>query len=327
MSRVDEALRRAAEAARRQGRHDTEGVVDSPWVAPSADPATLALEPFPDEGPDAAPAPAPAAPIPVAARAPEPAAAARIAHDIPDPPSLFERLDTRLAAKVVVDRMMRPASREQYRRLAASLHQKKAAAGVKVIMVASALVGEGKTLTASNLALTLSESYKRTVLLIDADLRRPSLHSLFRTNGTVGLSEGLAAVDEPKLQVFPVSERLSVLPAGAPTTDPMAGLTSPRMKRLIDEARRLFDWVIIDTPPVGLMTDASLMASMVDGALLVVQAGSTPFDIVKRAVETLGPDHVLGVVLNRATMQTPEDSYGYGGYPAYEPLTEPDSAF
>ena len=71
------------------------------------------------------------------------------------------------------------------------------------------------------------------------------------------------------------------------------------MRRLIDEAREAFDWVIIDTPPVGLLPDANLLAAMVDGVVLVVKAGSTPYDLVKRAVDAIGRDRMLGVVLNR----------------------------
>ncbi len=167
-------------------------------------------------------------------------------------------------------------------------------------MIASAVASEGKTLTAANLALTLSESYRRNVLLIDADLRRPSLHTIFKVRGAPGLNEGLTAADEPKLPLHDVSPRLTILPAGMPNSDPMAGLTSRRMQSLIDEAREAFDWVIIDTPPVGLLTDANLLASMVDGAVLVIKAGSTPYDLVKRAVDTIGPSKLLGVVLNQA---------------------------
>ncbi len=72
------------------------------------------------------------------------------------------------------------------------------------------------------------------------------------------------------------------------------------MRRLVDEARETFDWVLIDTPPIGLLSDASLLSQIADGALLVVKAGSTPYDLVQRAVATLGKDRVLGVVLNRA---------------------------
>ena len=86
------------------------------------------------------------------------------------------------------------------------------------------------------------------------------------------------------------------------------------MQSLIDEAREAFAWVIIDTPPVGLLTDANLLASMVDGAVLVVKAGSTPYDLVKRAVDTIGPSKLLGVVLNQAHGTLGKYSYQYSDY-------------
>jgi Mrp family chromosome partitioning ATPase len=127
---------------------------------------------------------------------------------------------------------------------------------------------------------------------------------MFKVRGAPGLNEGLTAADEPKLPLHDVSPRLTILPAGMPNSDPMAGLTSRRMQSLIDEAREAFAWVIIDTPPVGLLTDANLLASMVDGVVLVVKAGSTPYDLVKRAVDTIGPSKLLGVVLNRPTARS-----------------------
>jgi capsular exopolysaccharide synthesis family protein len=204
-----------------------------------------------------------------------------------------------------------PLSREQYRRLAATLYQAQAERGVKVIMIGSALPGEGKTLTAANLALTFSESYKRTVLLIDADLRRPSQHQVFQVQNTSGLSEGLASTSDNAMKVRQISERLALLPAGRPNADPMSGLTSPRMHRLVTEAREMFDWVIIDTPPVGLLPDANLLGTFVDGAILVVRAGATPHDIVRRAVDALGRQKLLGVVLNRAERRSAESHYDY----------------
>jgi capsular exopolysaccharide synthesis family protein len=219
----------------------------------------------------------------------------------PQPAELFERLDATLAQKIVVDQNIMPVSREQYRRLAATLHHAQEDAGVKVVMVASAVVGEGKTLTASNLALTFSESYQRTVLLIDGDFRRPALHVVFNIDAPSGLSEGLMAVVEQKLPLYRVSERLTILPAGRPSSDPMAGLTSNRMRRVIREARDAFDWVIIDTPPVGLLPDANLLATMVDGAVLVVRANSTPYHQVARAIDALDRNRLLGVVLNSTT--------------------------
>jgi capsular exopolysaccharide synthesis family protein len=226
---------------------------------------------------------------------------------------LFERLDATLAQKIVVDQNIMPVSREQYRRLAATLHHAQEDAGVKVVLVASAVVGEGKTLTASNLALTLSESYQRTVLLIDGDFRRPALHIVFNIDAPSGLSEGLMAVVEQKLPLYRVSQRLTILPAGKPSSDPMAGLTSNRMRRVIQEARDAFDWVIIDTPPVGLLPDANLLATMVDGAVLVVRANSTPYHQVMRAIDALDRNRLLGVVLNSVTSAN-GSSHNYYSY-------------
>jgi protein-tyrosine kinase len=232
----------------------------------------------------------------------------------PSAQSLFHHIDARLATKTVVDDKMMPASREQYRRLAAALHQMQRANGFKVAMVVSAVASEGKTLTAANLALTLSESYRRNVLLIDGDLRRPSLHTVFQVEGAPGLSDGLISIDEPKLPLHRLSPRLAVLPAGRPTSDPIGALTSDRMRRLVDEAREVFDWVIIDTPPIGLLTDATLLSAMADGVVMVVKAESTSVDMVNRAVEAIGRDRLLGVVLNRATQHPHRSNYDYYKY-------------
>jgi capsular exopolysaccharide synthesis family protein len=204
-----------------------------------------------------------------------------------------------VAEKVVVDAETNPASVEQYRRLAAVLHHAQNERGLRVIMVTSALPGEGKTLTASNLALTLSESYQRRVLLVDADLRRPSIHQLFALPSLSGLSDGLRSVEDRKLTLVEVSSHLTVLPAGRPDPDPMSVLTSSRMQYVLDEAREKFDWVIVDTPPVGLMPDAHLLAAMVDGALLIIGAGMSPHRAVAKAADVIGRDRILGVVLNR----------------------------
>jgi capsular exopolysaccharide synthesis family protein len=224
---------------------------------------------------------------------------------------IFEHLDPKLAGKIVVDQAMNPVFREQYRRLAASLHQAQIDRGLKVIIVVSAVAAEGKTLTASNLALTLSESYHRQVLLIDGDLRRPSLTTVLGLPAHApGLSEGLFAGAEPKLSLHQLTPRLALLPAGRPMSDPMAGLTSQRMHRILAEARAAFDWVIVDTPPVGLLPDGHLLAAMGDGALLVVKASGPSHTVVQRAIESIGRERVLGVVLNKAE-EAGGDDYGY----------------
>jgi len=243
-----------------------------------------------------------------------PAAGTDVAPDSIVEVALRTQVNAALATKTVIDSDMMPASREQYRRLAAALHQAQRTTGFKVVMVASAVAGEGKTLTASNLAMTLSESYRRDVLLVDADLRRPSLHMVFQVAGAPGLSDGLITPEDPKLPLHRVSDRLAILPAGRPTSDPIGALTSERMRRLIDEAREVFDWVVIDTPPVGLLTDAALLTSMADGVVLVVKAESTPHDMVLRAVNAIGRERVIGTVLNRAKEQPNRTSYDYYKY-------------
>jgi capsular exopolysaccharide synthesis family protein len=209
---------------------------------------------------------------------------------------------------------MPPHLLEEYRKLAATLHHAQQDRGIKIVMIASAVPNEGKTLTASNLALTLSESYRRRVLLIDADLRHPSLHEAFQVPSITGLSDGLRSSEETRLNLVQLSPSLTLLPGGRPDHDPMSILSGPRMKKVLGEAAENFDWVIVDTPPVGLLPDANLLAAMVDGALLVVRANQTPFAAVKRAVDTLGRDKVLGVVMNAVNMGRPPHAYGYDYY-------------
>jgi protein-tyrosine kinase len=307
MSRIHEALQHAAEqnpsgdAAFDQMRP---AAVDGDQIA------ALAREPFPVEIAGARRLRAPH----IDAESPaQPATApSQPAEDARDEarPSVFGRIDARMAEKIVADAQMSPSSREQYRRLAAILHDAQENNGLKVVMIASALLGEGKTLTAVNVALTLSESYRRRVLLIDADLRKPTLHRVFQLNTTSGLIDGLDSQTEVKLVVRQISQHLWVLPAGRPTPDPMAGLTSDRMRRLLEEAREAFDWIIIDTPPLMMLPDAHLLTSSVDGAVVVVRANATPHDLVKRTTEIIGKDRVLGIVLNHATAKVPS-AYGH----------------
>jgi capsular exopolysaccharide synthesis family protein len=252
--------------------------------------------------------------------APEPSAAAAgvLAPESPATEAVRQEVDTVLEAgprdlgeKIVLSPDPDHASVEQYRRLAARLHLAQAEHGIKVVMIASALPGEGKTLTATNLALTLSESYHRDVLLIDGDLRRPSMHEVFRIPNVSGLNDGLRSEAERKVPLVRWSDRLTLITAGRPDPDPMRVLVSEKMKRVIAEAAQKFDWVIIDTPPIGLLTDASLFSAMVDTAVLVVQAARTPHADIERAVTALSRDRIFGVVLNRANAAANPKYAGY----------------
>jgi capsular exopolysaccharide synthesis family protein len=227
-----------------------------------------------------------------------------------DGDSILDEASPSIAEKLVLSPDTGHDSIEQYRRLAARLHLAQAEHGIKVVMVASALPGEGKTLTATNLALTLSESYQRSVLLIDGDLRRPSMHEMFHISNVSGLNDGVRSDTERKVPLVRWSDHLSLVTAGRPDPDPMRVLVSDKMRKVISEATARFEWVIIDTPPVGLLTDASLFSAMVDTAVLVVQAGRTPHAEIQRAIQAIGRDRIFGVVLNRANARSQKD-YAY----------------
>jgi receptor protein-tyrosine kinase len=206
---------------------------------------------------------------------------------------------------------------EQYRRLGAALHHHQLQSGARTLMVTSAVAAEGKTLTATNLALTLSHSYRRRVLLIDADLRRPAIHEILRLPNVTGLSDSLRHPEEIDLRFHTISPFLSALTAGRADSDPMAGLVSDTMNRLLAEAAQQFDWVIVDTPPVALLPDANLLAAMIDTAVLVVSARATPYPLVRRAMDAIGQQRILGVVLNRMSKTDMVAGYSYYGYGSY----------
>ena len=331
MSRIEEALRRAQAGT-------TEGEPQPPLAGGPVVPGSVpAADVFRDawtvdgDGEVTAPADAPAdarvdaptvqpEPPLFSAAAPEPkttASAAEPGTSAAHPPTtamaVFHGFNPTLTEKIVATTSIRPAFVEQYRKLASTLHHAQIERSLKVVMVTSALASEGKSLTATNLALTLSESYQRSVLLIDADLRRPSLHDTFQVPNVVGLGDGLRSDKDQKLSLVQVSSNLTLLTAGRPDPDPISGLTSDRMKRVIEEASARFDWVIVDTPPVGLLPDANLLAGMVDAAILVIAAGTTPYPLIQRAVAALGRDRILGVVLNRAE-EGIAGSYSYYSY-------------
>ena len=219
--------------------------------------------------------------------------------------------------KTIMDSEVDSSLVEQYRRLAAALHHAQLQRNVRTVMITSAVASEGKTLTATNLALTLSHSYKRRVLLIDADLRRPAVHDVFGISNKSGLCEALGAGQAHQLPLAQVSMNLWILTAGEATGDPMSVLASDEMKMLLVGAAEHFDWVIIDTPPVAMLSDANLLASMIDGAILVIGAASTPFPLVRRAAEAIGAERIMGTVLNRIDRSQMVGGYGYYDYYGY----------
>jgi capsular exopolysaccharide synthesis family protein len=207
---------------------------------------------------------------------------------------------------------------DQLRSLAATLHQARTYRELKVLVVTSSVGGEGKTLIAANLALTLSQSYGRQVLVIDADLRRPGQQSLFGVAADDGLRSALAALTAGEaVPIQEVAPGMALIPAGKALRDPTSILASTAMQRLVTSAASAFDWVIIDTPPVGMLPDASLLSSLSDAVLLVVEAGRVRYDLVQRTVESIGADRIFGVVLNKIAERELVAAYGEQYYAPY----------
>ena len=132
--------------------------------------------------------------------------------------------------------------------------------------------------------------------------------------GCVTLPPDFLNDDERTVPIVAVSERLSVLPAGTSRNNPIAGLVSERMRQLLEYAKEEFDWVLLDTPPVALLSDANLLGRLTDAVVFVVAAGSTPYPVAQRALATLGPERILGVVLNKAPAASIPDSTYYERY-------------
>jgi capsular exopolysaccharide synthesis family protein len=319
MSRIEEALRRSDKRDLvRPSEVDGQRaeVFESPWEFGGAE--SRPTEPI-RSAPVATPVPAPVpAPVPVPSSPAQPAQVLTMPNARLTADSVVNGFNSQFKQRLVVSDNADAALVEEFRRLAAILHQGQIANGLKTVMVTSASPNDGKTLTAINLALILSESYKRQVLLIDADLRRPSIRDVSHVPDVMGLADALKARADHKLTVFRLTQNLSLLPAGRPDPDPMGGLTSARMRTILDDARQRFDWVILDAPPVGTVADASLLAEMIDGALLVVRAGQTDSSLTLRAVESIGRERILGVVLNDAE---PRGDRNY--YQSYETTLAP----
>lgn len=204
---------------------------------------------------------------------------------------------------------------EEFRTLRSRLYQLREGRKLKTILIASAAPAEGKTFVAGNLAQALARQHGRRTLLIDGDLRKPRLHECLGTDIAPGLSDYLrGAADELSIiQSSPIDE-LFFVPGGNAVANPAEVASSGRLQEFIAHMSTLFEWIIIDSPPVAVVSDAVLMASCCDGVLLVVEAGKTPGEMVQRAVQELHGAQMLGVVLNRAQPGYSSSSYYYKHY-------------
>jgi succinoglycan biosynthesis transport protein ExoP len=194
------------------------------------------------------------------------------------------------------------------------------------MLITSALPQEGKTTTSINTAVTLAQKGAR-VLLVDADLRRPSIHKVFNIKPKVGLSTILTGSSklENSITHVPQLPNLYLLPAGPPPPHPAELLGSNLMKQLILQWRQEYDHVIFDTPPALSVTDSILLSVDMDAVVLVIRSGNTTKAALRRTRELLGQVNarVLGVVVNAVDVDSPDYYhyyyYGskYGGYGRY----------
>ncbi|MGH9529724.1 MAG: GumC family protein [Terriglobales bacterium] len=211
----------------------------------------------------------------------------------------------------------RPQSQmaEAYRALRTSLLLTSVGAPPKVILVTSALPEEGKTTTSINCAIVLAQKGSR-VLLIDSDLRRPSLHRTLGIVPKVGLSNVLtgSATLQQAVARSPLVPSLSVLPAGTPPPNPAELLASGKMGEVLEALREQYDHIVIDTPPTLPVTDAVVMATRADAVILVIRAGGTTKHALKQARDILLQVNarISGVLLNAVNLGSP-DYYSYYG--------------
>ena len=298
MSRIHEALRRAQ--LEREGGNDPTGAVGSqpevaagPAAPPAAAPSGMAL------ASDDSVAATPCEPLTLALLRER-----CVASDWkPDPKStLFAGSDDHTPGT------------EEFRTLRSRLYQIREKQPLQTVLVASALPAEGKTFVSLNLARAIAQQRGRSVLVIDGDLRLSRIHQMLGASLTPGLTEYLQGqVDALAILQRGPQDNLFLIPGGKPSANPIELVGTGRLKKLFDQMTPIFDWIVLDSPPSVPVSDASLLAPMCDGVLLVVQSGSTPFDMAQKARHEFQDKHLLGVVLNRVPqgMAYPTQYYYY----------------
>jgi capsular exopolysaccharide synthesis family protein len=224
----------------------------------------------------------------------------------PQPPARRAGIDEHLVS------LLAPASfeAEQYRILRHEVERLQRLRGIKVIAITSPGEGDGKTTTALNLAGALAQAPGSRVLLVEADLRQPMIAT------SLGMAEGcspglVGAILDPGFELEAVvrnrsAYNLSVLPAGPCPSVPYELLRSHRVGDLLDEGRRSYDYVIVDTPPILITPDCRVLAQFVDGFLIVVAANRTPRKLLEEALNTADPEKVLGIVMNGDDQPLPD---------------------
>jgi exopolysaccharide/PEP-CTERM locus tyrosine autokinase len=213
---------------------------------------------------------------------------------------------------------------EQFKMLRTNLLFPASGEPPRSLIVTSAVPGEGKSFVTANLAISIAQSLQEHVLIIDCDMRRPSIHKQFGFGDVPGLSEHLSnGTSLSSLLLKTNLDRLSILPGGKPPPNPAELLSSQQMSKLLEELKDRYSdrYIVIDTPPPKLTAETSALSRQVDGILLVVEYGKTPREMVADLVKMMGKEKILGVVFNKFDMQL-SSYYGYGKYSKYNKYYE-----
>jgi capsular exopolysaccharide synthesis family protein len=221
----------------------------------------------------------------------------------------------------------RGAGVEQFRSLRSRIYQARYEAPLKTILVSSGMPSEGKTFVTANLAMNLARNSMNNILLIDGDLRRPTLHTLLGAPNLPGLSEYLAGTAELNAimqrdgksktagaATVASASNLTLIPAGKCGDNSSELVANHRIEELVATLSAHFDWILIDSPPVLAVTDAVDLARAADAVLLVVRGGSTPFNVAQRTQATFSNSRILGFVLNDVKDPPRKGSYYYNYY-------------
>ena len=212
----------------------------------------------------------------------------------------------------VMEKAPKSIDAEAYRSLRSNIEYSSFDDEYRVIVVTSSVPGEGKSTTAGNLAIALAQSGNK-VLLVDCDMRKPSIHKKFKISNAAGTAELLLRKKSFEEVANDYNENLTIITAGKIPPNPSEMLASRAMTAFIKEMKNEFKYIILDTPPLQAVTDAQVLSTKADGVLLVVRAGSTKKELVSNSVDLINKVHgkVIGTVLNG--VENKKNNYYYYG--------------
>lgn len=215
--------------------------------------------------------------------------------------------------KLIVMDDANPLVSEQYRILFSRLEEVSVTTSKKTFAVTSSVKGEGKTVTAVNFAYMLSHEFEKRVLLVEGDLKKASISTDYLSElsdiGLVDVLKGKADWRDAIVQLE--KSNLFILPAGSKVKNSVELLASGRMQRMLDRVKMEFDFIIVDCPPIVPLADINVLSKMVDGLLVVVRAGKTHKNFVKKAIESVTGSEIVGIILNRSDASYNKYYYSY----------------